>query len=193
MGVTGRRPDAATQRTGKAGRHLPPEGGASMAGNNGEPKAATALDPSSVQLVLKETKDLIRSLEGTGIRRVKVKTGTLEIEVERRQPVSPGAVAGAGAGVVGLPAAAPGPSSGMPVLAPLVGVFYRAGSPGAKAFVEVGDLVEPGQQVAIVEAMKMMNEVTCDYRGRVLEILVDNAEPVQFEQRLMLIDVSGNP
>jgi acetyl-CoA carboxylase biotin carboxyl carrier protein len=150
------------------------------------------LDPSTVQLVIKETKDLVRSLEGTGIRRVKVKTGALEIEVERRPSDGsrPGAVIGASAG--SETGAAAGVAAGaMPVLAPLVGVFYRSSSPGVKPFVEPGDIVERGQQVAIVEAMKTMNEVVSDYRGRVTEILVENGQPVQFEQRLMLIDVSG--
>ena len=82
------------------------------------------------------------------------------------------------------------PKSG-PVVAPLVGVFYRAASPGAKPFVEVGDTVERGQKVGIVEAMKMMNEVTSDFRGTVAEIVVQNGDTVQYEQTLMLIDVTG--
>jgi acetyl-CoA carboxylase biotin carboxyl carrier protein len=79
----------------------------------------------------------------------------------------------------------------MPVVSPLVGVFYTAASPGAKAFVQVGDRVERGQVVGIVEAMKVMNEVASDYRGVVKEILVSNGDAVQYEARLMLIDTSG--
>ncbi len=188
MGVTGRQRKAAKGRAGRAAQPLPPEGRPQLSDKD---RDGSGLNPATVQQVLKETKDFVRSLEGTGIRRVKVKAGDLEIEVERRQPGAGGAI------VAGTAAATDGAATGaapgmMPVLAPLVGVFYRAGSPGAKPFVEVGDVVERGQQIAIVEAMKMMNEVTSDYRGRVTEILVDDAQAVQFEQRLMLIDVSGS-
>jgi acetyl-CoA carboxylase biotin carboxyl carrier protein len=76
-------------------------------------------------------------------------------------------------------------------VAPLVGVFYRAASPGAKPFVDVGDTVERGQVVGIVEAMKMMNEVTSDFRGTVAEFAVKNGDTVQYEQPLMYIDMAG--
>ena len=76
------------------------------------------------------------------------------------------------------------------MLAPLVGTFYRAGQPGAKPFVEVGDVVEAGQTVCIVEAMKLMNEVVAGEAGRVAEILVENGEPVEFEQVLMYLEPS---
>lgn len=148
------------------------------------------LDAATVQLVMKEARDLARSLEGTAASRVKIKAGTLEIEVERGGGTLVAATpAAAGAPVpAGGPAAAPGM---LPVVAPLVGVFYRATSPGTKPFVEVGDTVERGQTVGIVEAMKVMNEVTSDYRGTVVEILVENGEAVQYEQSLMLLDTAG--
>jgi acetyl-CoA carboxylase biotin carboxyl carrier protein len=152
------------------------------------------LDASTVQLVLKETKDLIRSLEGTDTRRVKVQAGALQIEVDRRPGALPRVAAGPGvpaAASAGAPAEAPAAAGLIPIVAPLVGVFYRAPSPGAQPFVEVGDTVERGQKVGIVEAMKLMNEVTSDYRGVVSEILVENGETVQYEQRLMLIDTTG--
>jgi acetyl-CoA carboxylase biotin carboxyl carrier protein len=162
-----------------------------MPDGDGDVKQGGSLDPTTVQLVLKETKELVRSLEGTGVRRVKVKAGALEIDVERRLASGQGVVTTSVA-TDGAQAASGVGAGLMPVLAPLVGVFYRAGTPGAKPFVEPGDMVERGQQIAIVEAMKTMNEVTSDYRGRVKEILVENGQPVQFEQRLMLIDVSGS-
>ena len=151
-------------------------------------------DASTVQLVIKETKDLIKWLEGTSTRRLRLHAAGLELEVERQEvtvvaaaPVAHAAAPAAAAGAA-APAAAPGR---MPIVAPLVGVFYRASSPGAKPFVEVGDTVERGQKVGIVEAMKMMNEVTSDFRGTVAEIVVGNGETVQYEQTLMLIDVTG--
>ncbi|MBP2327260.1 acetyl-CoA carboxylase biotin carboxyl carrier protein [Kibdelosporangium banguiense] len=72
--------------------------------------------------------------------------------------------------------------------AALVGTFYRALEPGAKPFVQVGDLVEAGQQVAIIEAMKLMNPVTADVRGRVVEFLANDAEPVEYGQPLLVLE-----
>ena len=142
------------------------------------------IDGAAIQAWMKEAKDLVRSLEGTAASRVRVAIGALQIEVERNATV----IAAGGVHVAPAAAAAPGV---MPVVAPLVGVFYRQQSPGQKAFVEVGDTVERGQTLCIIEAMKVMNEVTSDYRGVVKEILVENGEAVQFEQALFQIDVSG--
>lgn len=144
-------------------------------------------DATTVQSVMKEAKDLVRALEGTATSRLRIEAGTFSIEVER-SGVTIVAATPAGAGGGGIAPAAPG---SLPVVAPLVGVFYHAASPGAKPFVQVGDRVERGQVVGIIEAMKVMNEVTSDYRGVVTELLVENGEAVQYEQRLMLIDTSG--
>jgi acetyl-CoA carboxylase biotin carboxyl carrier protein len=70
----------------------------------------------------------------------------------------------------------------------MVGTFYRAPSPESPAYVEVGQVIEPGQVICIIEAMKLMNEIKSEIRGKILEILVDNAEPVEFGQSLFLID-----
>ena len=78
------------------------------------------------------------------------------------------------------------------VASPMVGTFYRAPAPDADPYVEVGQVVEVGQTVCIIEAMKLMNEIESEVRGKVVRVLVENAQPVQFEQRLMLIDVSGS-
>ena len=160
-----------------------------------EQDGRAAIEPASVQLAFKEAKDLIRSLEGTATSRVNIRAGGLQIEIERGGGVvvaastAPmAAPAAAPAGAAAAPAAEPGV---MAVVAPIVGVFYRSGSPGAKEFVEVGDTVERGQTVCILEAMKVMNQVTTDYRGVVKEILVENGEAVQFEQKLMLIDTGS--
>lgn len=74
------------------------------------------------------------------------------------------------------------------IKAPMVGTFYRAPSPEAASYVEVGQTIEPGQVICIIEAMKLMNEIKSEIRGRILEILVDNAEPVEFGQPLFLIE-----
>jgi acetyl-CoA carboxylase biotin carboxyl carrier protein len=79
----------------------------------------------------------------------------------------------------------------VPVLAPLVGTFYEASQPGVKPFVQVGDVVDVGQTVCIVEAMKLMNEVAAGEAGKVAEIVVQNGEPVEFEQVLMYLEPPG--
>ena len=74
------------------------------------------------------------------------------------------------------------------VKSPMVGTFYRSPSPEAAPFVEVGQNIEPGQIICIIEAMKLMNEIKSEVRGKILEILVDNAEPVEFGQPVFLIE-----
>ena len=77
--------------------------------------------------------------------------------------------------------------SGNKITSPMVGTFYSAPSPGSKPFISVGDEIQEGDIVCIVEAMKMMNEIKSDFSGKVLSILVENAEPVEFGQGLFLI------
>lgn len=81
---------------------------------------------------------------------------------------------------------------GVFITAPLVGVFYRSPAPGAPPFVEEGDLVEPGQTVCIIEAMKLMNEIKSHVRGRIKKILVENGEAVEFGQKLFLVETENN-
>ena len=69
----------------------------------------------------------------------------------------------------------------------MVGTFYRAPSPDAEPFVEIGDIVEAGQTVCIVEAMKLMNEIEAERRGKVLKILVENEDPVEYGQPLFVL------
>ena len=70
----------------------------------------------------------------------------------------------------------------------MVGTFYRSPSPEAESFVEVGQTVEVGQVVCIVEAMKLMNEIKSEVRGKITEVAVQNAEPVEFGQTLFIVD-----
>ena len=74
------------------------------------------------------------------------------------------------------------------ITAPMVGTFYRAPAPDAPPYVEVGDLVEEGQALCIIEAMKLMNEIESEVRGRVVKILVENAEPVEYGQPLFVLE-----
>jgi len=74
------------------------------------------------------------------------------------------------------------------IKAPMVGIFYRAPSPEAPPFVETGQIIEIGQVICIIEAMKLMNEIKSEIKGKVLEILVENGEPVEFGQPLFLVE-----
>ncbi len=79
-------------------------------------------------------------------------------------------------------------NSGKEVKSPMVGTFYRAPAPDADPFVKVGDQIKAGQPICIVEAMKVMNEIESDVSGTVVKILVENGEPVEFEQPLFVIE-----
>ena len=76
----------------------------------------------------------------------------------------------------------------VPIKSPMVGTFYLAPAPGAKPYVEVGQMISVGQVVCIVEAMKLMNEIESEVSGKVMKILVENATPVEFGQTLFLIE-----
>ncbi|MFL2705468.1 MAG: acetyl-CoA carboxylase biotin carboxyl carrier protein [Gammaproteobacteria bacterium] len=77
---------------------------------------------------------------------------------------------------------------GEAITSPMVGTFYSAASPGTKPFVSVGDEVQEGDVVCIVEAMKMMNEIKSDFSGKVTSILVENSQPVEFGQSLFIVE-----
>lgn len=74
------------------------------------------------------------------------------------------------------------------IKAPMVGTFYRAPAPESPPYVEIGQVIEPGQVICIIEAMKLMNEIKSEVKGKITEILVDNAEPVEFGQPMFLIE-----
>jgi acetyl-CoA carboxylase biotin carboxyl carrier protein len=76
------------------------------------------------------------------------------------------------------------------VTSPMVGTFYRASSPDAAPFVEPGDSVRKGQTLCIIEAMKMMNEIEAEIAGRVVQLLCENAQPVEYGQPLLVLEVS---
>ena len=180
-----------------------------------ENKEQKNADRDMIESVWAEARDLVRKLEGTTVQRFAVQAGEYKIEIERGAPVAisvPAAAdgepavsgghpvaTGAGPGFGVAPGArmasgvftlgdAPPADNRTPVLAPLVGTFYSSAQPGAKPFVEVGEMVEAGKPVCIVEAMKMMNEVLAGETGKVVEIAVENGEWVEFEQVLMYLE-----
>ncbi|MEU8388233.1 acetyl-CoA carboxylase biotin carboxyl carrier protein [Micromonospora sp. NPDC048843] len=144
----------------------------------------------------RQAQHLIAELAGP-VRRIRLRSGAAVLEVEwhpedatRPDVPKPRAEAAPAAEPAsGTPPAVRPPVPGRAaVRAPIVGTFYRAPEPGARPFVAVGDLVRPGQPVAIVEAMKLMNEVTADRAGRVAAILVEDGQPVEYDQPLVELD-----
>ena len=107
-------------------------------------------------------------------------------------PVMPAPVAAAVAPAAAEPASPPPAATAtrsdlLEITAPMVGTFYRAPAPGEAPFIEVGNRIEVGQTVCILEAMKLMNELEAEVSGEVVEILVDNGTPVEFGQVLMRV------
>jgi acetyl-CoA carboxylase biotin carboxyl carrier protein len=152
---------------------------------------------------LAEIRQLIRLVQRTGIGELEVNSGdrTVRIAAQPHLPVNVGyspavavsaaAVERPAAAVAGMAPAAPQGTDNLAVItSPMVGTFYRAPAPDADPYVEVGDMVEVGQTVCIIEAMKLMNEIKSEVRGKIVEICVDNAEPVEFGQVLFRVDPS---
>ncbi|MGH8441642.1 MAG: acetyl-CoA carboxylase biotin carboxyl carrier protein [Nevskiaceae bacterium] len=149
---------------------------------------------------LRKIKTLIDLLEQSGIAELEVKEGEESVRIARHPtgsampmmhyaPPPPALPAAAPAPAVAAAAAAPKPvSKGHAVKSPMVGTFYRAPSPGAKSFVEVGQTVKQGQTLCIIEAMKMLNQIEADASGVITEALVENGQPVQFDQPLFIIE-----
>ena len=131
---------------------------------------------------------------------IRVRTGDVEIEIVRRDPgaAPPAPLVYAAPAVAAAVPAAPGVETAgatrsaganvRKVTAPLVGVFYRAASPGADPFVEVGSRVQPGDPLCILEAMKLMNEINSEHGGVITRVLVENGELVSLGQELFWIE-----
>jgi len=137
-------------------------------------------------------RDLAKLLKETDLSEIEIESDGLKVRVARSISVS--APVYAAPSPTAPAAAAPGPSPADKskaegaVLSPMVGTAYRAPEPGAKVFVEVGQDVRQGQTLLIIEAMKTMNAIPAPKAGRVKEILVEDAQPVEFGQPLMIIE-----
>jgi len=153
---------------------------------------------------IRKIKKLIELLEESGLAEIEITEGEESVRIARATPGPPVVTQYAAAA---LPAAAPAPaappaaaeapaeSPASPaardenlVTAPMVGTFYASPTPGAKAFVEVGQEVRVGQVLCIIEAMKMMNQIESERAGRVVAVLARNGEPVEFGQPLFAIE-----
>jgi acetyl-CoA carboxylase biotin carboxyl carrier protein len=148
---------------------------------------------------IRKVKKLIELLEESGISELEISEGEESVRISRH----PRMAMQAAAAPVPLAAAAPILAPATPataagehkprvddhtVTSPMVGTYYSASAPGAKAFVELGSEIKVGQILCIIEAMKMMNQIESDKSGRVTAILAKNGEPVEFGQPLFIIE-----
>ena len=150
---------------------------------------------------IRKVKKLIELLDESGIAEIEITEGEEAVRISRYSPNVAAPVPAAMPAVAApAPAAAPGPAPATPVtmaeaeedghvvMAPMVGTFYNASSPGSPPFVQVGDRVEVGDTLCIVEAMKMMNQIDAEVSGTIKSIRVQNGEPVEYGQILFVID-----
>ncbi len=145
---------------------------------------------------LRKLKKLIDLVQESGIAELEITEGEEKVRIARGGAVT---VAQAKAASAAAPTAAPAPapapaapeppaaSDGQAMKSPMVGTFYRAPSPDAKPFVEVGQVVKEGQTICVIEAMKLMNEIEADASGTVKAVLVENGQPVEYGQALFII------
>ena len=145
---------------------------------------------------IRKVKKLIELLEESGIAEIEIHEGEESVRISRN--AAPGSVAAAPVAIA-APAAAPAvaPVAAAPVEevidghvlnSPMVGSFYRAPSPGASSFVEVGSKVSVGDTLCIIEAMKLLNQIEADKGGTIKAILVENGQPVEYNQPLFIIE-----
>lgn len=151
---------------------------------------------------IRKIKKLIELLEESGIAEIEIKEGEESVRISRHSsapqpmhysvpmhaPAPMAAPAAAAPAAAASAAAAPAAASGHTVKSPMVGTFYRSASPGSKAFAELGQQVKVGDVLCIVEAMKMMNQIESDKAGTIKAILVENGQPVEFDQPLFVIE-----
>jgi acetyl-CoA carboxylase biotin carboxyl carrier protein len=147
---------------------------------------------------LRKLKTLIELVENSGIAELELEEGEERVRITRALPAAapvqfaqaPVTIAAAASSATPAPPelpAAPEVPPGHAVKSPMVGTFYRSASPGSKSFIEIGSVVQVGDPLCIIEAMKLMNEIESDQAGTVKEILVENGQPVEFGQPLVLI------
>jgi acetyl-CoA carboxylase biotin carboxyl carrier protein len=149
---------------------------------------------------IRKVKKLIELLEESGIAEIEIKEGEEAVRISR-MPTGAYATHAPAPLMMAAPAPLPAPVAAAPaevvakpranehvVTAPMVGTFYAAPTPGAKAFVDIGDEVKAGQVLCIIEAMKMMNQIEADKGGRVTSVMAQNGDPVEFGQPLFVIE-----
>jgi acetyl-CoA carboxylase biotin carboxyl carrier protein len=149
---------------------------------------------------LRKLKKLIDLVQESGIAELEITEGEEKVRINRTgnapmvgmahaAPMMAPAPVPAAPAAAAPPAAAEAPAApeGHVVKSPMVGTFYRSSAPGAKAFVEMGQSVNPGDTLCIIEAMKLLNEIEADQGGAIKAILVENGQPVEYGQPLFII------
>jgi acetyl-CoA carboxylase biotin carboxyl carrier protein len=143
--------------------------------------------------------ELIKLVASTGVAALDIEHGGSKLRIDGVPPVvvAEAAATDGTAAAATRPAPAPAPGSAEAqaiadeglhwVASPIVGTFYRAPNPDAEPYVKVGDIVREGQTLCIVEAMKLMNEIECDVAGTIVKVLPDNAQPVEYGERLFAV------
>mgnify|MGYP005991170873 CR=1 FL=1 len=146
---------------------------------------------------IRKIKKLIELVEESGINELEISEGEESVRISRGAPVAvaapvvapaPVAVAAPVAAAPAIEASAPASLSGHIVRSPMVGTYYASSSPDAPQFVEVGQHVNAGDTLCIVEAMKMMNQIEADKSGVIKEILAQNEDAIEFDQPLFIIE-----
>jgi acetyl-CoA carboxylase biotin carboxyl carrier protein len=151
---------------------------------------------------IRKVKKLIELLDESGIAEIEITEGEESVRISRYAPGVPAAPAPVALAAAPVAAAAAAPAApvvaaepeedGFEVKAPMVGTFYAASSPGAAPYVQVGDRISEGDTLCIIEAMKMMNQIEADVSGVVKSIRLQNGEPVEFGQTMIVIDQRQN-
>ncbi|MDH3948606.1 MAG: acetyl-CoA carboxylase biotin carboxyl carrier protein [Gammaproteobacteria bacterium] len=152
---------------------------------------------------IRKVKKLIELLDESGVAEIEIKEGEESVRISRQSQTSqammaaptmfappPVPAAAPAAAIAEAPTAEPAAEAieGHAIKSPMVGTFYRAPSPGASSFVEVGQSVSAGDTLCIIEAMKLLNQIEADKAGTVKAILVENGQPVEYDQPLFIID-----
>ena len=146
---------------------------------------------------IRKVKKLIELLEESGVSELEIHEGEESVRISRHptggapmyMAPHPGmAMPAPAAAAAAAPAAEPNIPSGHVVTSPMVGTFYRSSAPGNKSFVEVGQRVDIGETLCIIEAMKMFNQIEADKAGSIKAILVENGQPVEYGQPLFVIE-----
>lgn len=161
---------------------------------------------------IKDIQDLIKQVNRSTLTEVEIEDGEFRMRIRRKAAennviyAAPQPQVAAPAPVVQPTAPAPAAAPGAPAPAaptedtsnltefksPMIGTFYRASSPESEVFSKVGDVVSKGQVLCIIEAMKLFNEIESEVEGKIVKILVDDAQPVEYDQPLFLIDTSAS-
>jgi acetyl-CoA carboxylase biotin carboxyl carrier protein len=149
---------------------------------------------------IRKIKKLIELIEGSDISEIEISEGEESVRISRGSVTAPVAIAPVNAATPAVAASNTVISAGTTnetveevhqghvLKSPMVGTFYRASSPGTAAFVEVGQAINEGETLCIVEAMKILNQIEADKSGTIKKILVENAQPVEYDQPLFVIE-----